>query len=84
MIPTKRFVLLHLPKKEAPMAEHQQQSTQAAPIDTSVSPPSHADRTTPRAQTRYDYDEDTKRKSARMSVNLAGMKIPFKCGTWLS
>jgi hypothetical protein len=63
----------HLALIEALMAERRQQSTYATPIDTSVSSSNHADRSTPRAQTQYDYDEDMKRRSARMSVNLAGM-----------
>jgi hypothetical protein len=62
----------HLVLIEVLMAKHRQQYTQAAPIDTSVSFSSHADRSTPRAQTQYDYDEDMKRRSARMSANLAG------------
>ncbi|UPX13192.1 uncharacterized protein EKO05_0003715 [Ascochyta rabiei] len=40
------------------------------PIDTSV-PRSALDRSTPQAQTRYDYEDDLKRRSARRSVNLA-------------
>ncbi|KAJ4366158.1 hypothetical protein N0V83_007793 [Neocucurbitaria cava] len=41
------------------------------PIDTAVSSSGPPDRSTPRAQTRQDYDEDMKRRSVRMSVNLA-------------
>lgn len=63
----------HQALTEALMAERRQHSTHATPIDTSVSSAGHADRSTPRAQTYYDYDEDTKHRSARMSVNLAGM-----------
>ncbi|KAH7337924.1 hypothetical protein BKA66DRAFT_517522 [Pyrenochaeta sp. MPI-SDFR-AT-0127] len=47
-----------------------QSSAFTTPIDTAVTsgPP---DRSTPRAQTRQDYEEDIKRRSVRMSVNLA-------------
>ncbi|KAH8728517.1 hypothetical protein GQ44DRAFT_737701 [Phaeosphaeriaceae sp. PMI808] len=44
--------------------------THATPIDTSV-PKAATDRTTPRAQTRQEFDEDNKRRSVRMSLNLA-------------
>ncbi|KAF2127996.1 hypothetical protein P153DRAFT_367910 [Dothidotthia symphoricarpi CBS 119687] len=40
------------------------------PIDTDV-PMGIPDRSTPRAQTRQDYDEDLRRRSSRMSLNLA-------------
>ncbi|KAF3034958.1 hypothetical protein E8E11_000488 [Didymella keratinophila] len=40
------------------------------PIDTSV-PRGAFDRSTPLAQTRHDYEDDLKRRSARMSANLA-------------
>lgn len=55
------------------MAEHpQHSSTYTYPIDTTVPGPSPADRTTPRAQTRQDYEDDSKRRSTRVSVSLAG------------
>jgi len=47
--------------------------TYTTPIDTSV-PRSHLDRSTPQAQTRYDYEDDLKRRSARMSLNLANIQ----------
>lgn len=62
--------LAHLALTHAVMAERLQQHY-TAPIDTSV-PRSALDRSTPQAQTRYDYEDDLKRRSARMSLNLAG------------
>lgn len=41
------------------------------PIDTDVPGSDAPDRSTPRAQTRNEYEEDTKRRSMRKSVNLA-------------
>jgi hypothetical protein len=64
----------HLALAQAVMAEHLQQNY-TTPIDTSV-PRSALDRSTPQAQTRYDYEDDLKRRSARMSVNLAGKLLP--------
>ncbi|KAJ4988879.1 hypothetical protein SVAN01_05686 [Stagonosporopsis vannaccii] len=61
--------LAHLALAQAVMAEPLQH-TYTTPIDTSV-PRSALDRSTPQAQTRYDYEDDLKRRSARMSVNLA-------------
>ncbi|KAF1974241.1 hypothetical protein BU23DRAFT_119866 [Bimuria novae-zelandiae CBS 107.79] len=46
-------------------------STYTHPIDTAVPSPAAPDRSTPRAQTRQDYEEDGKRRSARVSVSLA-------------
>jgi hypothetical protein len=46
-------------------------SAYTTPIDTAVSN-SVADRSTPRAQTRLDFEEDLRRRSVRMSANLAG------------
>ena len=63
--------LAHLALSQAVMTEPPQQNF-TTPIDTSV-PRSALDRSTPQAQTRYDYEDDLKRRSARMSVNLAGM-----------
>lgn len=40
------------------------------PIDTTV-PKTAADRSTPRAQTRQEFEEDMRRRSVRMSLNLA-------------
>lgn len=40
------------------------------PIDTAI-PAGPYDRTTPRAQTRQEYEEDNRRRSVRMSLNLA-------------
>lgn len=53
-----------------PDVDEKQSSAFTTPIDTAVTsgPP---DRSTPRAQTRQDYEEDIKRRSVRMSVNLA-------------
>ncbi|ENI04154.1 hypothetical protein COCC4DRAFT_51451 [Bipolaris maydis ATCC 48331] len=42
-----------------------------APIDTAVSNSVAPDRSTPRAQTRQDFEEDLRRRSARKSLNLA-------------
>jgi hypothetical protein len=54
---------------EAELPQHEQ--AYAAPIDTDL-PAGAPDRSTPRAQTRQDFEEDNKRRSVRMSVNLAG------------
>ncbi|KAF2033015.1 hypothetical protein EK21DRAFT_59536 [Setomelanomma holmii] len=62
----------HLALAQAMDAEHAQHSyAYTTPIDTSV-PSGPADRSTPRAQSRVEYDEDNRRRSVRMSVNLAG------------
>ncbi|KAF2789677.1 hypothetical protein K505DRAFT_328070 [Melanomma pulvis-pyrius CBS 109.77] len=45
-------------------------STYTHPIDTAV-PSGSPDRTTPRAQTRQDFEEDRKRRSSRVSLSLA-------------
>jgi hypothetical protein len=52
--------------------DKQTSSAYTTPIDTAVSN-SVADRSTPRAQTRQDFEEDLRRRSVRKSVNLAGM-----------
>jgi hypothetical protein len=62
--------LAHVALTQATMAERPQHNY-TTPIDTSV-PRGPRDRSTPHAQTRYDYDDDLKRRSARMSMNLAG------------
>jgi hypothetical protein len=54
---------------EAELPQHEQ--AYATPIDTDL-PTGAPDRSTPRAQTRQDFEEDNKRRSVRMSVNLAG------------
>jgi hypothetical protein len=59
--------LAHVVKAELLQHEH----AYAAPIDTDI-PSGGPDRSTPRAQTRQDFEEDNKRRSVRMSVNLAG------------
>lgn len=41
------------------------------PIDTTI-PQGPLDRSTPRAQTRQEYEEDNRRRSVRMSASLAG------------
>jgi hypothetical protein len=57
---------------QAVHAEHAQQNyAYTTPIDTSV-PTGPTDRSTPRAQTRQEFEEDNHRRSVRMSVNLAG------------
>lgn len=68
--------LAHLALAQAVMTQPLQH-TYTTPIDTSV-PRSVLDRSTPQAQTRYDYDDDLKRRSARMSVNLAGRSSSTK------
>ncbi|EOA91273.1 uncharacterized protein SETTUDRAFT_162037 [Exserohilum turcica Et28A] len=45
-------------------------SAYAAPIDTAVSNSVAPDRSTPRAQTRQDFEEDLRRRSVRKSLNL--------------
>lgn len=55
-----------------------QGSAFTTPIDTDVIQDGPPDRSTPRAQTRNDYEEDTKRRSMRASANLAGM-VFFMC-----
>ena len=53
-------------------AEHVQHSyAYTTPIDTSV-PAGPTDRSTPRAQTRQEYEDDNRRRSVRMSASLAG------------
>ncbi|KAJ4338787.1 hypothetical protein N0V87_003702 [Didymella glomerata] len=59
----------HLALARAMMADPLQHHY-TTPIDTSV-PRGAFDRSTPLAQTRHDYEDDLKRRSARMSANLA-------------
>lgn len=74
MVPDEKVRRAHVALSRVVMAERPQQATTYThPIDTTI--PSATDRTTPRAQTRQDYDEDGKRRSARVSVSLAG-KFP--------
>lgn len=73
MIPDDKVRLAHVALTHAVMAEHTQQtSTYTHPIDTTIPPSGAPDRTTPRAQTREDYEQDGKRRS-RVSLSLAGM-----------
>ncbi|KAL5409894.1 hypothetical protein PMIN03_005726 [Paraphaeosphaeria minitans] len=46
-------------------------STYTHPIDTAVPSAAAPDRSTPRAQTRQEYEDEGKRRSARVSVSLA-------------
>ncbi|KAF2273371.1 uncharacterized protein EI97DRAFT_436026 [Westerdykella ornata] len=50
--------------------DDKQTSTYTHPIDTTIPPSGAPDRTTPRAQTREDYEQDGKRRS-RVSLSLA-------------
>jgi hypothetical protein len=57
---------------QAVEAEHRQHNyPYATPIDTTV-PAGPPDRSTPRAQTRQEFEEDNRRRSVRMSASLAG------------
>jgi hypothetical protein len=57
---------------QAVEAEHMQHDyPYATPIDTMV-PTGPPDRSTPRAQTRQEFEEDNRRRSVRMSASLAG------------
>ncbi|KAF1954673.1 hypothetical protein CC80DRAFT_493791 [Byssothecium circinans] len=51
------------------LPDDKQSSNYTHPIDTDV-PSSTTDRTTPRAQTHQDYEDDGKRRSARPSASL--------------
>jgi hypothetical protein len=73
MLPDDKVRRAHIALSEAMMAEQLQHNSQYThPIDTAVSSGS-PDRTTPRAQTRPDFEEDRKRRSVRVSLSLAGM-----------
>jgi hypothetical protein len=62
----------HRALAQAVDAEHAQHNyTYTTPIDTTV-PSGPADRSTPRAQTRQEYEDDNRRRSVRKSVSLAG------------
>jgi len=69
--------LAHLALTQA-MAAKSLQHHYTTPIDTSV-PRGAFDRSTPLAQTRHDYEDDLKRRSARMSANLAGAWLRSRC-----
>jgi hypothetical protein len=74
MIPDldEKVLSAHLALVEAVEAEHRQHiHAHATPLNTSL-PPGPLDRSTPRAQTRQEVDEDTRRRSIRKSANLAG------------
>lgn len=72
MIPDDKVLRAHQALEHAVMAEQAQQtSSYTYPIDTSIAPPSVVDRSTPRAQTREEFDEEVRRRS-RVSVSLAG------------
>lgn len=76
MIPDEKVRRAHVALAQAVMAEQSQHtSPYTHPIDTTIPSSVAPDRTTPRAQTRQDYEEDGKRKS-RVSVSLAGMFSP--------
>lgn len=75
MVPGDKVLRAHQALAHAVMAEPSQHtSTYTYPIDTSIPPPSVADRSTPRAQTREEFDDEVRRRS-RVSVSLAG-KLP--------
>ena len=74
MIPDDKVRRAHVALSRIMMTERQQQtSNYTHPIDTAV-PTSTTDRQTPRAQTRQDFEEDGRRRSARASSasSLAG------------
>ncbi|KAL6705904.1 hypothetical protein ACN47E_006183 [Coniothyrium glycines] len=54
-----------------PDIDEKQNSAYTTPIDTAVSSSGPPDRSTPRAQTRQDYDDDIRRRIVRVSANLA-------------
>jgi hypothetical protein len=77
MLPDDKVRRAHTALSLVVMAEHPQHtstSTYTHPIDTDV-PSGAPDRTTPRAQTRQEHEDDEtegKRRSSRASLNLAG------------
>lgn len=77
----------HLAFTQAVMAETAQHpytsSAFTTPIDTDV-PLGSSDRSTPRAQTRQDYEDDHRRRSARISLNLAGAYLEIRHVTVLT
>lgn len=76
MLPDEKVRRAHVALFQLVMAEHpQHSSTYTHPIDTDV-PSSAPDRSTPRAQTRQDYEEDGRRRSVRLSASLAGRFLP--------
>jgi hypothetical protein len=81
MIPDDKVRHAHDALAHAVMAEQSQHnSTYTHPIDTTV-PTSGTDRTTPRAQTREDFEEEPKdvKRRSRVSLSLAGMMILIVC-----
>jgi hypothetical protein len=75
MLPDEKVRRAHDALVHVVAAEQSQQSSgYTHPIDTQVPPSGPGDRTTPRAQTRQDFDEENKRRS-RASVNLAGESV---------
>jgi len=80
MIPDDKVRRAHTALRRIVMAERPQHtststSTYTHPIDTDVPSSVAPDRTTPRAQTRQEHEDDDtegKRRSSRVSVNLAG------------
>ena len=76
MLPDEKVRRAHAALVQAVHAEHLQQSSgYTHPIDTQVPPSGPPDRTTPRAQTRQDFEEENKRRS-KASVSLAGQSVP--------
>jgi hypothetical protein len=74
MIPDldEKVLSAHLALLEAVEAEHRQHTyAHATPLNTSL-PQGPFDRSTPRAQTRQEVEEDVRRRSIRKSANLAG------------
>lgn len=63
------LALAHVVETERP--QHDYPYATPNPIDTAI-PSGPQDRTTPRAQTRAEFDDDLRRRSSRMSMNLAG------------
>lgn len=74
MIPDDKVRRAHAALSRIVMTERLQHisSTYTHPIDTDLPSSNAPDRSTPRAQTRQEYEEDGKRRSARVSVSLAG------------
>jgi hypothetical protein len=72
MVPDEKVRRAHAALAHALMAEQtQHNSTYTHPIDTTVPTSAAPDRTTPRAQTREDHQNESRRQS-RASVNLTG------------
>lgn len=74
MIPDIKVRRAHIALSRVVMTERpQHSSTYTHPIDTAVPSAAAPDRSTPRAQTRQEYEDEGKRRSARVSVSLAGL-----------